>query len=239
MTGGPLYSKLQRTFGIVVWISNCCTLPAEAAAEIKVEPQRANSPWSAGHKKDCHQEGIISFFAPQMFYLKNIFPSQIKPYFCLAFSLIFLTAAVGYLPVLFMISHCVVTYISAMTRSVVSVWCSSLLILLSLQHDDVRFWQVSRSLWPCTQVTFFGLYFAWSQIVQLDKNKVVLFNHGILFITLMSNVNYNTGIKIVKLSWVLAQGFQLIFQRGSEGPVRSWIRIPNDYSTKRTGSSNS
>lgn len=58
----------------------------------------------------------------------------------------FLVYSLGVFPVLYMLAHLCIMYLASLSQSVLAVWGVALVILESLQMDDIRQWQVLLSL---------------------------------------------------------------------------------------------
>lgn len=76
----------------------------------------------------------------------NFIAFQHKPSYCLMFSLSFLLYFTGLKPVLFMLGHCLLVYMCCFIfKSITAVWICNLGILLSLQIDAAKIWQVRQA----------------------------------------------------------------------------------------------
>ncbi|XP_020603569.1 protein-cysteine N-palmitoyltransferase HHAT-like [Orbicella faveolata] len=71
------------------------------------------------------------------------FLSQHKASYCLLFSLSFLLYFTGLKPVMFMLGHCLLVYMCcSILKSITAVWVCNLGILLSLQINAAKIWQL-------------------------------------------------------------------------------------------------
>lgn len=86
------------------------------------------------------------------------FLSQHKASYCLMFTLSFLLCFTGFKPVLFMLGHCLLVYTCcSIFKSIAAAWVCNLAILLSLQIDAAKFWQL-RFLSSNSEIRNFTLF---------------------------------------------------------------------------------
>ncbi|XP_078350071.1 protein-cysteine N-palmitoyltransferase HHAT-like [Oculina patagonica] len=113
------------------------------------------------------------------------FLPQKKPSYCLMFTLCFLLYSLGFLPVLFMVGHCLLVYTCCFIfKSIPALWICTLGIVLSLQTNAAKIWQLELlstnleiknftlfvSMMGNLRCISFGMDYVWrSREVEKDK----------------------------------------------------------------------